>query len=287
MSNLEGAEVTPSFHILHKDLKLPELLTQTAFCTQPTANDIHPVTFYNRGLPLKTLTLDTTATKRPYTSEAMAQIIHLCLLLGLSYLAVAGTCQQNSAVVDITEQLKKCFTQNSATNRYCVCKKHSSDDYHCCDASDFCQGHSVCLNVTNEVISGAGASPWQTITQNLIKACPDDLSFQYTLFIGRGDSCILTSTQSDGKVTVPGNCTIGTNRLQFRPEAKSWIDALEYCRSNRSSLVQLNNTTVNDTVKQLLLGAAGLQTGVWIGLERTIFTCNPSGSGFQGQCPKC
>lgn len=59
--------------------------------------------------------------------------------------------------------------------------------------------------------------------------------------------------------------------LQFNQVAMSWINALTYCSSQGSSLVEITNHTVWGTVKQLLQNETGLETGVWIGLERSIF----------------
>uniref|UniRef100_A0A3Q0RTA8 C-type lectin domain-containing protein n=1 Tax=Amphilophus citrinellus TaxID=61819 RepID=A0A3Q0RTA8_AMPCI len=59
--------------------------------------------------------------------------------------------------------------------------------------------------------------------------------------------------------------------LQFYQEAKSWIDALEHCQREYSSLAEITNQTVKDEVENLLQNKTGLREGVWVGLERSIF----------------
>lgn len=59
--------------------------------------------------------------------------------------------------------------------------------------------------------------------------------------------------------------------LEFYNESKSWIDALEQCQTDYTSLVEITNRTVNDEVKSLLQNETHLQRGVWIGLERSVF----------------
>uniref|UniRef100_A0A3Q4GS27 C-type lectin domain-containing protein n=1 Tax=Neolamprologus brichardi TaxID=32507 RepID=A0A3Q4GS27_NEOBR len=65
-------------------------------------------------------------------------------------------------------------------------------------------------------------------------------------------------------------CSVIKN-LEFYHENKSWIDALEQCQTDYTSLVEITNKTVNDEVKSLLQNATHLQRGVWIGLERSVF----------------
>ncbi|XP_049431858.1 lithostathine-1-beta-like [Epinephelus fuscoguttatus] len=62
--------------------------------------------------------------------------------------------------------------------------------------------------------------------------------------------------------------------LQFYPEHKSWIDALQHCHNKNSALVQITNQTVQDAVNSVLQNKSGLDGGVWIGLERSIFGVN-------------
>ncbi|CAK6967308.1 uncharacterized protein LOC122983437 isoform X1 [Scomber scombrus] len=68
--------------------------------------------------------------------------------------------------------------------------------------------------------------------------------------------------------------------LQFYSEPKSWIEALKTCRGNQSELVHITNQSVWYDVNSLLEeekteNKAVLNNGVWIGLERSIFGCNP------------
>ncbi|XP_060902351.1 lithostathine-like [Labrus mixtus] len=62
--------------------------------------------------------------------------------------------------------------------------------------------------------------------------------------------------------------------LKFFSEPKSWIDALEQCQNNNSSLVEIHNESVRMAVDNLLENKIPNMTdGVWIGLERPIFGC--------------
>ncbi|CAK6967304.1 uncharacterized protein LOC122983437 isoform X1 [Scomber scombrus] len=76
------------------------------------------------------------------------------------------------------------------------------------------------------------------------------------------------------------NCISGNTALQFYTEPKSWIEALKTCRGNRSELVHITNRSVWYDVNSLLKkekteNETVLDNGVWIGLERSIFGCNP------------
>lgn len=76
--------------------------------------------------------------------------------------------------------------------------------------------------------------------------------------------------------------------LKFHQEAKSWIDALEHCHNEYSSLVQITNATEQEAVNCLLQSKINsAKEGVWIGLERFIsdrrFTWAwTSGEKFEG-----
>uniref|UniRef100_A0A8C4DSA1 C-type lectin domain-containing protein n=1 Tax=Dicentrarchus labrax TaxID=13489 RepID=A0A8C4DSA1_DICLA len=84
----------------------------------------------------------------------------------------------------------------------------------------------------------------------------------------------------------------GDEGLTFYQEAKSWIDALEYCQDERenSSLVHITNQTVQNAVKSLLAHKNdSMKNGAWIGLERSIFGKAPpwmwtSGPQVQESC---
>ncbi|XP_032435803.1 uncharacterized protein LOC116730579 [Xiphophorus hellerii] len=53
---------------------------------------------------------------------------------------------------------------------------------------------------------------------------------------------------------------------------KTWIEALQFCKTLDSTLVEITNQTVRDAVIKIMKDkAAELQNGVWVGLERSIF----------------
>lgn len=86
--------------------------------------------------------------------------------------------------------------------------------------------------------------------------------------------CIDAQTASNQpcNVSVPTRSTAtSVTSLEFYHENKSWIDALEDCQQNYTSLVEITNQTMNDEVKSLLQNETHLQRGVWIGLERSVF----------------
>ncbi|CAI5693931.1 uncharacterized protein LOC116323011 [Oreochromis aureus] len=70
--------------------------------------------------------------------------------------------------------------------------------------------------------------------------------------------------------------------LQFHSVNKTWIDALEHCRQENSSLVEIYNDTVGVEVKNLLQNKTDSHTGVWVGLERSIFGKNPEWKWISG-----
>ncbi|XP_037835436.1 lithostathine-like isoform X2 [Kryptolebias marmoratus] len=59
--------------------------------------------------------------------------------------------------------------------------------------------------------------------------------------------------------------------LLFTKPNKTWIEALQHCHKLNSSLVQITNTTVRDEVTSLVKNKSGVERGVWVGLERSIF----------------
>uniref|UniRef100_A0A3B3Z132 C-type lectin domain-containing protein n=1 Tax=Poecilia mexicana TaxID=48701 RepID=A0A3B3Z132_9TELE len=62
--------------------------------------------------------------------------------------------------------------------------------------------------------------------------------------------------------------------LQLFDETKSWIEALQYCDQQSSSLVEITNQTVLEELKTILANKNELQKEVWVGLERSIFGTN-------------
>lgn len=69
-------------------------------------------------------------------------------------------------------------------------------------------------------------------------------------------------------------CHLFDAGLRFYQEHKSWIDALQHCHNENSTLVQITNQRVQDAVNSFLQNKSGLDGGVWIGLERSIFGVN-------------
>ncbi|KAF7219090.1 lithostathine-1-beta [Nothobranchius furzeri] len=59
--------------------------------------------------------------------------------------------------------------------------------------------------------------------------------------------------------------------LMFYDEPKSWIDAFQYCNQMDNPLVEMTNQTVRDEMNRVLANRTGLENGVWIGLERSMF----------------
>ncbi|XP_078140439.1 uncharacterized protein LOC139931540 [Centroberyx gerrardi] len=102
-----------------------------------------------------------------------------------------------------------------------------------------------------------------------------------------GNDESLTTPGNDESPTTPGNdeslttpdCHNGGTTpdchghagLWFHNESKSWINALEHCLNNESSLVHITDQTVQVAVDQLLDGKHLHRDGAWIGLERSIF----------------
>ncbi|XP_026049031.1 low affinity immunoglobulin epsilon Fc receptor-like isoform X1 [Astatotilapia calliptera] len=100
---------------------------------------------------------------------------------------------------------------------------------------------------------------------------------------------ICISLGSNGKVRMEFNCTqehpgsiCNDTDLQFHSVNKTWIDALEHCRQENSSLVEIYNDTVGVKVKNLLQNKTESHTGVWVGLERSIFGNNPEWKWISG-----
>nr|XP_033486357.1 lithostathine-1-beta-like [Epinephelus lanceolatus] len=71
--------------------------------------------------------------------------------------------------------------------------------------------------------------------------------------------------------------------LRFYQKHKSWIDALQHCHNKNSTLVQITNQRVQDAVNSVLQNKSGLDGGVWIGLERSIFGVNVPWQWISGE----
>ncbi|XP_030600154.1 uncharacterized protein LOC115790491 [Archocentrus centrarchus] len=89
-------------------------------------------------------------------------------------------------------------------------------------------------------------------------------------------------SQSYTNVTINFKCTNNGLNLVFQNTNRSWIDALEDCRKNHSSLVEISTDTVKNKVKCLLQNYTSLQRGVWIGLERSVFGYNTEWKWISG-----
>ncbi|MEQ2307981.1 hypothetical protein AMECASPLE_023582 [Ameca splendens] len=86
----------------------------------------------------------------------------------------------------------------------------------------------------------------------------------------------IASSSSPVRIQLCPNCQLKTDdetgtSLMFYSDKQSWIEALNYCLSFHSSLVQITNQTVQDAVINLLKNETGLEEGIWVGLERSIF----------------
>ncbi|XP_051543956.1 deleted in malignant brain tumors 1 protein-like [Myxocyprinus asiaticus] len=65
------------------------------------------------------------------------------------------------------------------------------------------------------------------------------------------------------------------DHFNFINDSKSWIDALQYCKTHHQTLVHILNDTVQKYITQMLQDKE-ITKGVWIGLERNmLFTCSP------------
>ncbi|XP_044059461.1 uncharacterized protein LOC122879438 isoform X2 [Siniperca chuatsi] len=121
----------------------------------------------------------------------------------------------------------------------------------------------------------------QTTEAGCRKLCTEDPTCQYFTLHKRNNKCFLMVSTDNVVITLNKDTVSGypltngcsdINGLQFHQEAKSWIDALEHCRSQNSTLVQITNQTVQEAVNSLLQNKTDrMQDGVWIGLERSIF----------------
>ncbi|MED6277699.1 hypothetical protein CHARACLAT_016161 [Characodon lateralis] len=86
----------------------------------------------------------------------------------------------------------------------------------------------------------------------------------------------MASSNLPVRIQLSPNCRLKTDSktgtsLMFYSDKQSWIEALNYCLSLNSSLVQISNQTVQDAVINLLKNETGLEEGIWVGLERSIF----------------
>ncbi|XP_052316288.1 secretory phospholipase A2 receptor-like [Oncorhynchus keta] len=97
---------------------------------------------------------------------------------------------------------------------------------------------------------------------------------QSTTSTSSGQLTSLGPTSPDRKSTSSLSSTtspLHPDYLHYFNESKSWINALEFCKSRRSNLVHITNQTVQTDLTQLLANVELPCGGVWIGLERSIF----------------
>ncbi|KAL7399863.1 hypothetical protein ABVT39_002759 [Epinephelus coioides] len=141
------------------------------------------------------------------------------------------------------------------------------------------------------------------------RLCTEDPTCQYFTFYKPNTACFLMTSRDNmliqlhsyavsGNNCAPVNSTSvppGPTRPQhsdeeeeeegllFYQKHKSWIDALQHCHNKNSALVQITNQTVQDAVNSFLQNKSGLDGGVWIGLERSIFGVNVPWQWISGE----
>lgn len=69
--------------------------------------------------------------------------------------------------------------------------------------------------------------------------------------------------------------------VSLHNKSKSWIDALEDCQRDHFSLVEICEKKVRDDVKRLQ-NKTDSKTGVWIGLQRSVFGYRPEWKWISG-----
>ncbi|XP_039478348.1 uncharacterized protein LOC120443549 isoform X2 [Oreochromis aureus] len=146
--------------------------------------------------------------------------------------------------------------------------KHTSDNKVICES---CSGTSTSTTAGTKCFSFKKKQKIHISVpkrdQNTVK-----LKFQKFHQLHRVSDCTEAHTGSNKRTCNVNVTTTNTApNLQFYRENKSWIDALEQCQNDYTSLVEITNQTVNDKVKSLLQNETHLQRGVWIGLERSVF----------------
>ncbi|XP_018537102.1 uncharacterized protein LOC108886618 [Lates calcarifer] len=219
----------------------------------------------------------------------MARFILLSLLLGTLQLPLVSA--EVSATVKSSNQWHiegcgkcnggrtKCFnSQNIQVEGHTLTIVNPREGLRvCCKASYSNDQHDMCVKLRVRRV-------WKILcNRNCIteleckKHRDDDRRCQGFTLNANNKKCFLVISDYNLKSnsTTPeyllSNYTNNINGLQFNQVAMSWINALTYCSSQGSSLVEITNHTVWGTVKQLLQNETGLETGVWIGLERSIF----------------
>ncbi|XP_039865512.1 secretory phospholipase A2 receptor-like isoform X2 [Simochromis diagramma] len=77
------------------------------------------------------------------------------------------------------------------------------------------------------------------------------------------------------------NSSLAVENVSLHNKSKSWIDALEDCQKDHFSLVEICEKKVRDDVKRLQ-NKTDSKTGVWIGLQRSIFGYRPEWKWISG-----
>ncbi|XP_036814365.1 C-type mannose receptor 2 [Oncorhynchus mykiss] len=135
-----------------------------------------------------------------------------------------------------------------------------------------CYGDEHPLNTTGDLtipVTPESTSPISTTTPTtLLPTATNGQSTTSPTTTTNGQSTTSPTTTANGQST-----TSCTNYLHYVNESKSWINALEFCKSrgSKSNLVHITNQTVQADVTQLLANVELPCVGVWIGLERSIF----------------
>nr|XP_029523150.1 C-type mannose receptor 2-like [Oncorhynchus nerka] len=143
-----------------------------------------------------------------------------------------------------------------------------------------CYGDEHPFNTTGDLtipVTSETTSPISTTTPTtLLPTTTNGQSTTSPPTTTNGQSTTSPTTTTNGQSTTsPPTTTNGqcTNYLHYINESKSWINALEFCKSrgSKSNLVHITNQTVQADVTQLLANVELPCGGVWIGLERSIF----------------
>ncbi|XP_019222737.2 regenerating islet-derived protein 3-gamma [Oreochromis niloticus] len=114
---------------------------------------------------------------------------------------------------------------------------------------------------------------------------PPKCHFQQTavnLTQQNGNICFNMSPKNGMKVKIKFQCAeYPAANISLHSESKSWIDALEDCQTEHFSLVEICEKKVRDDVKRLQ-NKTDSKTGVWIGLQRSIFGYSPEWKWISG-----
>ncbi|KAL7400986.1 hypothetical protein ABVT39_021169 [Epinephelus coioides] len=184
----------------------------------------------------------------------MAQFIHLLLLLGMCHVAATYVLERQ---VWLLEGSSATFpfppVLEGRTIKYCG------------------RGGNKCECDSKTCTSNNASLPGVTLT---------DRNLTITNFTRKNDGINLCYDSSEENQCVHLNVSIG---LRFYQTHKSWIDALQHCHNKNSALVQITNQTVQDAVNSFLQNKSGLDGGVWIGLERSIFGVNVPWQWISGE----